>query len=286
MPDKFNATWISHSSISDYLECPRAYFLKNVYKDSHTNRKVTVITPSLALGQAVHATLEQLSVLPQDRRITGNLMATFHKEWERVSGKRGGFLSTQDEARYKNRGEEMIRRVYNHPGPLERKAVKVQKDLLWYWLSEAEEIILCGKIDWMEYLPAEDAVHIIDFKTGQHKQDGSLQLPIYYLLAKHSQKRTVLKMSYWYVALEDMLTPLALPDEKIAHHDILTIGRKMKLARQLKKFDCPTKGCRACAPFERVVSGEAELVGQDDFGRDMYMVPQKGDEEEAEEIIL
>jgi len=30
--DKFAAIWISHSSISDFLKCPRSYFLKNIYK--------------------------------------------------------------------------------------------------------------------------------------------------------------------------------------------------------------------------------------------------------------
>jgi len=156
---------------------------------------------------------------------------------------------------------------------------------LHYWLSEEEEIILCGKIDWMEYLPDEDAVHIIDFKTGQRKQEGSLQLPIYYLLAVNSQKRTVKKMSYWYLALDDDLTFFELPDPEEAFREVLGIARKIKLARQLQKFDCPRQGCRQCKPFERVVRGEGKLIGEDDFRRDMYVLPDLS-EEEAEEVIL
>lgn len=286
MPDKFAATWVSHSSISDFLECPRAYYLKNVYKDPKTGHKITLMSPALALGQAVHNVLEELSNLPADQRITMELLPKFRAEFEKVSGKKGGFFDKNDEYRYQKRGEEMIQRVYDNPGPLVNLAVKVQKDLLNYWLSEEENIILCGKIDWMEYLKDQDAVHIIDFKTGQSKQEGSLQLPIYYLLAVNSQKRTVARASYWYIALENELTPLELPSLENAHNQVITIARKIKLARQTKKFDCPHGGCRACEPFERILQGEAELIGADDFRRDVYVLPAKSEGEESEEVIL
>ncbi len=284
MPDKFNATWVSHSSISDYLICPRAYYLKNVYKDPQSNHKITLITPALALGQTVHEILESLSVLPVQERVLANLVPQFQKAWEKVSGEKGGFTSVSQEKKYKERGEEIMRRVFNNPGPLKHKAVKVQKDLLWYWLSEEDEIILCGKIDWMEYLEQSDAVHIIDFKTGQHKETNSMQLPIYYLLATHSQKRNVQKMSYWYVALEDTLTELELPNIEEAQKQVLEIARKIKLARTLEKFTCPKNGCRACEPFERIIQGEGKLVATDDFNRDQYILPD-APEEDAEVIL-
>src|SRR3990167_11317573 len=64
--DKFSAVWISHSSIGDYLKCPRAYYLKNVYRDPKTNHKITLMQPSLALGQIVHEVIESLSRLQVD----------------------------------------------------------------------------------------------------------------------------------------------------------------------------------------------------------------------------
>jgi len=285
MPDKYNATWVSHSSISDYIACPRAYYLKNVYKDPNTGHKITLITPALALGQSVHEQLEALSVLPVESRVLSNLVPRFQQEWEKYSGEKGGFTDKDQEHQYKERGQEMMRRVFNHPGPFKKKAVKVQKDLLWYWLSEEDEIILCGKIDWMEYLQEEDSVHIIEFKTGQRKDQGSLQLPIYYLLAKNSQKRNVVKMSYWYLALDDELTSFELPDEEKAHQEVLAIARKIKLARQLEKFNCPHRGCRQCEPFERIIKGKGKLIRLDDFNRDMYILPEM-EEDEAEEVIL
>ena len=77
MKDKYSAVWVSHSSISDYLKCPRAYYLKNVYRDPKTNRKISVMEPPLALGQAVHEAIESLSALPVEERFTTPLLERF-----------------------------------------------------------------------------------------------------------------------------------------------------------------------------------------------------------------
>jgi len=286
MPDKYTATWVSHSSIGDFLECPRAYYLKNVYKDPHSGHKITIMTPSLALGHVVHTVLESLSVLPANERITMDLLPKFRKEWETVSGKKGGFLDINHEYRFKKRGEDMLQRVYDNPGPLINLAVKLKQDLLQYWISEEDEIILCGKIDWMEYFKEKDAVHIMDFKTGQNRSNNSLQLPIYYLLAVNCQNRTVAKASYWYLALDDNLTEVELPNLELAHKKVLDIARQIKLARQLKKFSCPKNGCRACEPFEKIIKGEGELIGVGSFNRDIYILPQQEINEKTEDIIL
>ena len=286
MPDKYTATWASHSSISDFLECPRAYYLKNVYKDPNTGHKITLMSPNLALGQAVHNVLEGLSVLPANERITMDLLPKFRKEWEKISGEKGGFVDNNHEYKFKKRGEEMLERVYNNPGPLVNLAVKLKDDLLQYWLSEENEIILCGKIDWMEYLKEKNEVHIIDFKTGKSKYESSLQLPIYHLLAVNCQNRNVVKASYWYLDSDDSPTEMTLPSLELAHKKVLDIALQMKLARQLKKFDCPKDGCRACESFERILKGEGKLIGEDEYRRDVYSLPDEKTEEDKEGIIL
>lgn len=287
MPDKFTATWVSHSSISTFLKCPRAYFLKNVYKDPKTNHKIKLMAPPLALGQAVHEVLEALSVVPTDKRNVLKLMESFDTAWEKVSGQKGGFWDMQTELKYQNRGREMIRRVMSHPGPLKELAVKIQKDLPYYWLSEEENIILCGKVDWLQYLPESDSVHIIDFKTGKQREDeGSLQLPIYHLLVHNCQNRKVAKASYWYLESNDELTEKTLPSLDDAERQVFQIAQKIKIARQLKKFDCPHGGCYECEPMEKIFRGEAEFVGQDDYGADTYILPPKTAEEEKSSVIL
>lgn len=285
--DKYSAVWVSHTSISDWLECPRAYFLKNVYKDPQTGHKIQVTSPPLALGQAVHAVLEGLSVLPTDKRFGVSLLERLDDSWKKISGKMGGFVDSDTEYAYKQRAQEMLRTVMKHPGPLEHKAVKINMDLPYFWLSEEENIILCGKIDWLEYFEDTDEVHIIDFKTGKGREkEDSLQLPIYYLLVLECQKRVVQKASYWYLEGDQGLVEQSLPDEQASRQRIYDIALKIKIARKLDKFDCPHNGCRACAPYERILNGEGTLVGVGEYNHDVYILPQQQESGENDSIVL
>ena len=99
--DKYTAVWISHTSINDYLKCPRAYYLKNIYKDPQTGHKVQHMTPSLALGQAVHEVLDSLSLIPTKDRFAESLVLKFDKVWEKFTGKKGGFFDQATEEEYK-----------------------------------------------------------------------------------------------------------------------------------------------------------------------------------------
>ncbi len=288
-PDKYMATWVSHTSISDFLSCPRAYYLKHVYRDPGTHHKVKIMAPPLALGASVHEVIESLSVLPKEKRFDEPLLIKFDRAWEKVAGRRGGFFDSDSEYKYKVRGVEMLRRVTNHPGPIERPAVKIQKDLPFFWLSEEDNLILCGKIDWLEYLPETDSVHIIDFKTGKNEEDAaSLQLPIYHLLVQNCQKRQVTKASYWYLDSSDSLTEKTLGDLGEAEKRVLEIARQVKLARQIQRFKCGDgDGCRSCEPFERVLRHEGEFVGTDEYNTDVYILaPARKEEEEMASVIL
>lgn len=284
-PDKFSATWVSHSSISDFLNCPRAYYLKNVYKDPQTGHKLQTTSPSLSLGSAVHEVVEALSEIPTKSRFDENLVGRFNQVWTKYLGKKGGFLDSNTETLYQERGHAMIRRVMEHPGPLLNLAVKINQDLPYFWLSEDENIILSGKIDWLEYLPDEDSVHIIDFKTSKSPEsDDSLQLPIYHLLVHNCQKRAVKKASYWYLEKDDAPLEKKLPDLTDAFDRVIKIAKQMKLARSLERFKCPTDGCRNCTPMEQILLGNAEFVGVSDFGRDLYLIP--GRDLSTDSVIL
>lgn len=285
MPDKYTAVWVSHTSISDFLQCPRAYYLKNVYKDPSTRHKVQLMSPPLALGQVVHTVLESLSVLPGAERFKESLINKFERNWQSVSGKKGGFFDERTEKTYQERGKEMLLKVMNNHGPLTGLAVKIKEDLPHYWLSEEEGIILCGKIDWLEYLKDDDSVNIIDFKTSKSEEnESSLQLPIYHLLVHNCQHRKVSKASYWYLGL-DRIVEKSLPDLESAHEQILKIAKEIKLARQLERFKCPhgEAGCFACKPFEQILQGEAEFVGENDYHQDIYVLKRNKSELKREE---
>lgn len=285
--DKYGAVWVSHTSISDFLSCPRAYYIKNLYKDPKTGRKIKLMSPPLALGQAVHEVLESLSVLPKESRFQESLVDKLDAVWEKISMEKGGFTNPSQEEQFKERGREMMLRVTTHKGPLLNPAVKIQMDLPHFWLSEKDNIILCGKLDWLEYLPSTDSVHIIDFKTGtQNESDDSLQLPIYYLLTQNCQKRSVTKASYWYLDRQDEPQEQKLPDSIESMEKIFKIAKDIKLARSLKRFKCPYGGCRNCHMMEKVIDGSANYVGVDEFGRDTYILPEAIKSTDDTSVIL
>lgn len=88
--DKFKATWLSHSSIGDFLKCPRLYYLHNVYKDLRTNHKITITNAALTLGQVVHSVIESLSEIPVEDRFSVSPLIKFENDWKKVTGQTGG----------------------------------------------------------------------------------------------------------------------------------------------------------------------------------------------------
>ncbi len=276
MQDKYSAVWVSHSSMGDFLKCPRAYFLKNIYKDPKSRRKINIVTPQLSLGLAVHEVVEGLGNFKAEERFHRDLLADLEVAWQKVTGVRGGFKNPEEEAEYKKRAKEMIERVARHPGPLLNKAVKLKESANGmppnFFISSDDNIILCGKIDWLEYVPEDDSVKILDFKTGRHDEsEDSLQLPIYLLLAKELQKRKISGASYWYLDRDDTPKDVQLPDENESRRRVLETAKKVKEARELGVFECPRGGCFACKPFEAIISGKAKFVGEGGY-QDLYVL--------------
>jgi len=276
--DKYNAVWVSHSSIGDFLKCPRLYYLHNVYKNEE-GKKINLTSPALSLGIAVHEVLEGLSKYKVEERFFKPLEEIFEEEWAKVSGKKGGFKSAEEEAEAKERGRNMVLRVAKNPGPLANKTVKLPPSHNNMppniYLSEDENIILNGKIDWLEYIPEDDSIRVLDFKTGRNEEkEGSLQLPIYLLLLKNLQKRRISGAAYWYLDMSDTPVSVKLPDVEKARDQILDIARKIKYAREKGEFNCPkgAGGCYACKPFEKILKGEAEYIGTGNYGQEMYII--------------
>jgi ATP-dependent helicase/DNAse subunit B len=273
--DKFKAVWLSHSSISDFLKCPRLYYLRNVYKDPKTGHKITVMTPPLALGQIVHEVVESLSELSVSDRFSISPIKKFEILWRKVSGEKGGFKNISEEKEFKERGISMLQNIIDNPGPVMKKAIKIKtgNGLPYYWFNESENIILCGKIDWIEYLEETDSIHIIDFKTGKNDEDEtSLQLPIYLLLANNLQKRKVERASYWYLDRDKKPKEKTLPDLDESYEKVEKIAQRIKLARQIEHMKCPTSGCRHCFPLERVLKGEGKRVTVSNYNQDIYIL--------------
>lgn len=286
MPDKYSAVWVSHSSMGDFLKCPRSYYLKNMYKNPKTGKKIGTVSPALSLGSAVHEVVEGLAEYPADKRFDNpkELLERFDTVWEKFKGKKGGFKTEQEEQEAKARGISMIQRVIDNPGPLKEKIVKLKEGEMLpnFYLSEKDNIILCGRIDWLEYKPEDDSIHILDFKTGKNEEkEDSLQLPIYLLLLNELQKRKVSGASYWYLDSDNEPKEVALPNVTESFEKVYKVAKEVSDARALAKiegiekvFTCPRgeQGCFSCTPFEKIIRGEAEFLGNGEWGQEMYLL--------------
>ena len=240
---------------------------------------MTLVAPALSLGQAVHATLENLKTMPVEDRMKRDLLADFEKAWMDVAGKKGGFANDVEEYEAKTRGLAMIERVIKNPGPIARKTVALKASANNmppnFYLSEEDNIILCGLIDWIEYVESDDSIRVLDFKTGTHEEsEDSLQLPIYLLLLNALQRRRVSGASYWYLEKDDAPIVVDLPSADAARESVLSVALRVKEAREKKEFSCPRGegGCFACRPYEKILAGEAEYLGVGGYGQDVYVV--------------
>lgn len=284
MSDKYTAVWVSHSSMQDFLKCPRAYYLHNMYKDPATGRKMSVVSPHMSLGVAVHCVLEDLANYPSEERFKRDLRAKFEEEWTKVTGLKGGFLTPEQEEEFKMRGKQMINNVIADPKFLVNKRVKLPKEKMNpnFFLSDEDNIILNGQVDWIEFLP-DETLHIVDFKTGKHEEtEASLQLPIYLLLCSALRPQwKVSKASYWYLE-SGKIVEKELPDCETAHRDVMEVALKVKQARETGEFKClkGESGCICCSPYEKILAwkagklddGSVTPVGVGGFNQDMFVV--------------
>ncbi len=254
---------------------------------------MSIVTPHMSLGIAVHNVLEGLAEYPAAERMKRDLRATFEEEWQKVSGIKGGFNTGEQEEEFKMRGKDMINNVIKDPKFLVNKRIKLPKEKMNpnYFLSEKDNIILNGQVDWIEYMD-DDTLHIVDFKTGKREEaDGSLQLPIYLLLCNALQKRKVSKVSYWYLE-SDKIVEKELPDAEKSYRDVYDVALRVKTAREKGEFICPNGnydpatdkgGCPNCLPYEKILQwkrGESDdgdnplvvSVGIGGFNQDMFSV--------------
>ncbi len=274
---KYSAVWVSHSSMGDFLKCPRLYYLHNMYKDPVTRNKMSLVTPHMSLGIAVHEVLEGLGNYKAEDRLKRDLLKDFEVAWSKVTGIKGGFITPEEEKEFKERGITMIRNVIKDPKFLPNKIIKLKRETMNpnFLIDENKNIILNGLVDWIEYLPESDSLHIVDFKTGKKEEsDSSLQLPIYLLLCNALQKRPVTKASYWYLE-SDKIVEKELPDLEESKNKVLEVAYKVKEARDKMDFKCPKgpSGCIHCLPYEKILRKDSSLkfVGVGGFNQDLYV---------------
>ena len=267
--------WISHSAISDFGACPKLYYYKSLYRSSLTNNRIQVASPYLTLGSAVHQALEELSGLPPKERFKASLIKRFEKIWKETAGKKGGFVDLDQEEAFKKRGKKMLKKVQDNPHVIENPSYSSNGSFPKVKLFGDKEIVLVGNIDWVEILPS-GGLHIIDFKTGKNEEkQGSLQLPIYLILATYNFERPIEKFSYWYLDKDD--GPKTVELEPLQSYIPIIREKALSIEKAIEdgQFACQSnyRSCFKCREYDNVVRGSAEYVGYDgERGKDLFFV--------------
>lgn len=264
-----DALFISYTGLNDFSRCPRAYYLKNVYRDPKTGYKLQIASPYLTLGGVVHDSLKWF--LDMNRQVTKDqLISKFRNLWLKYRGKRGGFIDISQEAEFGKRGLSMLEHFYQNAQVLEPN-LEVDS-FLKYRLSP--RIFLNGKLDFLGELP-DSSLHVLDFKTGIKDEEDPLQLYIYAILAESNYQKPVTKISYWYIdrdttPKEAVLDPL---DERL---DWIT-----KKAQEIEKmiqegnWICikDPELCRDCQDYQNIIEGKGEFLFSDDsFKKQVYFL--------------
>jgi len=274
-----NAVFISPSSLADFEKCPKLYYYRYVYKTPDTGLKIQIINPPLALGTAVHDTIERFVALEPLLRTETELQNIFSAVWQGLSGEKGGFTTPVEEKEYSDRGEAMLKNFFANEHFHTAQRFKMP-DFLKAELGD--DLILTGKLDWIE--KSGEGYKLVDFKTGKNEEkDTSPQLPIYVILASKILQTDDIKANYWYLDQGSELRDVSLPDLEEFFKSLKQKGMVIKKARLTNSFACP-KGdrCWACRDMAAVIiDKKGKLVTVDSARKqEVYILPKVEEKKE------
>lgn len=266
-----NPIFISYTSLKDFLNCPRSYYLKNLYRDKKSGNRIQIINPYLTLGALVHDAISWY--LQMEGQITKEgLEKKFRNLWLKYRGKRGGFESLEQEGEFGKRGLSMLDNFFDNAQKLDKKILA--SDFLKFNL--VENLILNGRLDFAGELP-DGSLHIIDFKTGSKDEDDATQLYIYAILTEKNLSKKVSKVSFWYLdrdsdPKEAVLDPI---EEKIEW--LKEKGLEIKKVIEFGEWVCAKSPnlCRDCQDYQAILEGKGELQFEDfKFKKLVYFLPK------------
>jgi hypothetical protein len=274
-----NAIFLSPSSLSDFDKCGQLYFLRNVYR-SPRGLKIQLINPNLALGQAVHDTLEQF-LKSSGPRTKEELNRIFDYIWGNLTGEKGGFTGVDEEKGFKERALSMLERFWANLHFRQAEPVKIPG---FPKVELGNDLILTGKLDWIEKdadarLPDGQGYHIIDFKTGKEEREDSPQLSIYALLVSRLLGSKKVRTSYWYLDRDNELVSVPTVDIEETFEVLKKKGEIIKMVRQTNSFRCQSgqESCWACRDMLAISQGKGKLVSMDPVNRkqEIYILPKE-----------
>lgn len=262
-----NPIFLSYTSLSDFIKCPRSYYLKNIYRDRKTGNRIQVASPYLSLGSLVHDSIKWFLSL-EGQVSWDQLEKKFRNLWLKFSGKRGGFISREQEREFGKRGLKMLDNFYKNAQKLGKSAPNV--DFPKYNLFE--DVILMGNFDFIEE-KKDGTLHVLDFKTGASDVKDATQLYIYAILAEEVYKKKVTGASFWYLDRDSEPKPIVLDSLDSHLKWLIEKAKELKVAIQKNEWKCLEKGNCDCLVYQALIDGKGEFQFSDEkFKKDIFFL--------------
>lgn len=267
-----DAIYLSHTSLKDFAKCPRSYYLKNIYRDPKTNFKLQIASPYITLGACEHDAIDWFLKLEQ-KPSKDELFAQFRNFWRKFRGKRGGFISLEEEASFGKRGLLMLENFFQNWQILEKSVppLKFPKYVMH------GDVVLIGNFDFVGQM-SDGSLHIVDFKTGSKDEDSPVQLYLYAILAESNFQKPVSKMSYWYLDRDDKPRDVVLDPLDSTLEWLTQQTKQIKQAVKRNEWFC-VKGeglCWECRQYQALIDGIGEFMFSDfAFKKDIYFLDKE-----------
>lgn len=182
----FDPSPLSYSQLETYEKCPLQYRYKYVLNVPYPP------SPNLSFGNTIHETLREFHDTLRFGDVSlEKLLEIYERNWEPL-----GYDSEEHRQERFESGKEILKKYFEN---LDKsvKTLEVEKT----FTLEIDEIKLKGRIDRIDEL--ENGVEIIDYKTGQQKDQNDVnqdkQMTIYALGAREALKLNPVKLTMYFV---------------------------------------------------------------------------------------
>lgn len=261
-----NPIFISYTTLSDFLKCPRTYYLKNIYRDSKTGSRIQIASPHLSLGSTVHDSIKWFIEM-KGQVSSDQVISKYRNLWLKYRGKRGGFESDEIEGDFGRRGLKMLDNFLKNADKLE----KITHNIDFPKFHLFEDVILMGNFDFIGE-KEDGSLHVLDFKTGANDEKDAIQLYIYAILAEANLQKEVTSASFWYLDREDNPRDIVLDSLEPKLEWIIEKAKELKAALEKKEWIC-IKGdqCLDCTNYQAIADGKGEFQFTDfRYKKDVY----------------
>lgn len=266
-----DAIYLSHTSLKDFLKCPRSYYLKDLYRDPKNNYKLQVASPYLSLGSVVHDTVKWF-LDTQEKPNLGETIQKFRNLWLKFRGKKGGFSSDEQEGDFGKRGLSMLENFYKNWQVLEKSA----PEITFPKYNLVDNVVMIGNFDYVGE-KTDGSLHVVDFKTGANDEDDATQLYIYAILAEVNLGKPVSAAGFWYLDREDAPNDIVLDPLEPKLEWLIEKAIELKQAIEKSEWVCVKESfeegglCRDCRDYQAILDGKGEFMFSDHrYKKDIY----------------